>query len=160
MSNFVNNVNYRKAFINLNCLLIIVLKTISSFEVINEVLQVILNVFEAVEDNDILSFLGSNIVECYCELLINLKEPTLLCKVLLIVYILLFKGDPNEKLDCYYKGSDEKVTNIYKYLFDQKGLNDILINISINNKHKSVSNIVKSIFEHYYIENVEKIISD
>ena len=162
LTNFVNDVNYRKIFINQNYLndLIIVLKTNSSFEVINEVLQVILNLFDAVKEDEILSFLGSNIVECSVELLINIKEPNLLMKVLLIVHKLLFKGDPNKQLDCYYKESNDKITNIYKYLFDQKGLDDILSNISINNKHESVSNIAKSIFDCYYKENGKKIIID
>ena len=161
LSNFVNNEIYRKIFINRNYLndLIVVLKTNSCFEVRNEVLQVILNLFDAVTDNEIISFIGSNIVGCCCELLINLKEPNLLRKVLLIVYDLLFKGDPNIYLDCYYKNSDDKITNIYKYLFDEKGLDNILSNISNNNKHETVSEIAKSIFEHYY-KDANNIIED
>ena len=162
LSNFVNNKNYRKVFIEQNYIndLILILKTNTCFEVINEVLQVILNLLDASTSNEVLSFVGNNIVDCFCELLINLKEPNLLKKVLAIVHNLLLKGDPNIYLDCYYKNSDDKVTNIYKYLFDEKGLDNILSNISTNNKHESVSEIAKCIFVHYYGENDNKIIID
>ena len=154
LSNFVNVENYRKIFLKENYIndLIVVLKRSVCYEVMNELLSVILNLLDAVNETEIFSFIGSNIVESCCELLLNLKEPNLLKKVLSIINILLMKGDPNIYLGCYYKNKDDKITNVYKYQFDENGLENILNNISVNNKHNTISNIAQNILDHFYNE--------
>ena len=158
LSNFVNNDNFRKFFLDFNYIndLILVLKRNNSYEVMNEVLYVMTNVLDAITEVEIYSFVGTNIVECCCDLLINLKEPNLLKKVLSIVNMLLMKGDPNIYLDSFYKDSEDKITNVFKFQFDERGLENILSNISSNSKHESISQLSQMIIDHFY--NGNKII--
>ena len=162
ISNFVNNEIYRKIFLKENYIndLIILLRKNCNFEVRNELLNIISNLLSAVKEVEIYSFVDSDLVPCCVELLIHLKEPNLLIKVLNIIQLLLFKGDPNIYLDCYYKNTDDKIINIYKYQFDSYGLDNILNNIESNNKHATVTNIVKMINQHYYDNDENKIITD
>lgn len=161
LSNFINNNIYRKIFIKENYFngLILILKNNNSFDVINEILNLISSLFDASKEDEMISFFGNEMIKCFVELLLNLKEPNLLIKILNIIQILLLKGDPNLYVNCYYKNSDDKITNIYKYQFDNYGLYDILCNIASNNNHKTVTNIVENIINHFYF-NANKIIID
>ena len=161
LSNFVNIEEYRKIFIKQNYInkLIILIRKNFNFEVRSELLSVIANLLSSVSEIEIYSFIESDLVGCCIELLINLKEPNLLQRVLNIIQLLLYKGDPNIYLDCYYKDSDDKITNIYKYQFDYYGLETILNNIASNSKNKNVYEIAQMIIEHYYYDE-NKIITD
>ena len=162
LSNFVNSEEYRKIFLKENYIndLIIILRKNYSFEVRNELLSVISNLLSSINEVEIYSFVDSDLIPCCIELLIHLKEPNLLIKVLNIIQLLLFKGDPNIYLDCYYKNTDDKITNIYKYQFDCYGLDNILNNIETNTKNETVLKIVNMINEHYYYNDENKIIAD
>jgi hypothetical protein len=72
LTNFVNVENYRKIFLKENYIndLIVVLKRSYCYEVMNELLLVILNLLDAVNETEIFSFIGSKIVESCCELFI------------------------------------------------------------------------------------------
>lgn len=152
LSNFVNVEIYRIIFLNQNYIkdLIEVLKDNNCYEVKNELLSVLLNLLDALNEDEIYSVIGSNIIRCCCEFLINLKEPNLLKKILLIIKTLLEKGNPNTYLNPYYKNSNNKVTNVLKYRFDKCGLENILNEISFNNKHTIISDIAQLILNHFY----------
>ena len=60
------------------------------------------------------------------------------------------KGNPNTYLNPYYKNSNNKVTNVLKYRFDKCGLENILNEISLNNKHTIISDIAQLILNHFY----------
>ena len=152
LSNFVNINDYRNIFIKGNYIndLINVLQKNTSFQVISEILAVILNLLDSMETSQTYSFIGTKLVQCCVELLINLKEPNLLLKVLTIVHLLLFNKDPNTYLNEYYEKSEDKLTNIFKYQFDNYGLYNILNNIATNNKHENVCKITKLIIDHAY----------
>ncbi len=89
-----------------------------------------------------------------------MKEPNLLNKILIIIKMLLIKGNPNNHLEKYYKNNDNKITNIYLYQFEYCGLYDVLNNLSIQNKHEIVSVYAKDIIDHFFDNYNEKIIVD
>jgi hypothetical protein len=155
MSNFVNIEQYRKIFIKNGYIkdLTILLKKIHSYDVMNEILSIILNIFNAINEVEMYSFTDSDITGCLVYLLKNTKEPNLLSKILAIIQILLIKGDPNFYLNDYYKYRDDKITNVYLYQFEYCGLYDVLNHLSITNKHDTVSELAQGIIEHFFLYN-------
>ena len=129
------------------------LKKNNSYEITNSLLILISNVFCSTDEVEIHSFIDSDIFSCCIELLTKIKEPTLLRRILNIVELLLLKGNPEGHTGERYKESEEKITNPFKYKFDNYGLYDILSNILINSKNEMVCTSIRSIFEHYYDEN-------
>ena len=113
-------------------------------------LYLISNTIYATKEIELLSFIDSDIVPCCIELLLKLKEPTLLNRLLKIIELLLIKGDPNPYLGGFYKKSEDKILNPFKYQFDTYGLYDILSNIQMNCKHENVIESIKNIFVHFY----------
>ena len=162
MVNFVNLEIYRTIFIKNGYIndLIILLKIINSYEVLNEILSIILNLFNGINGTDIYEFTKCDITGCLVYLLKNMKEPNLLNKILIIIKMLLIKGNPNNHLEKYYKNTDNKITNIYLYQFEYCGLYDVLNNLSIQNKHEIVSVYAKDIIDHFFDNYNEKIIVD
>ena len=108
------------------------------------------NTIYATKEIELLSFIDSDIVPCCIELLLKLKEPTLLNRLLKIIELLLIKGDPNPYLGGFYKKSEDKILNPFKYQLDTFGLYDILSNILMNSKNKNVIGSVQSILKHFY----------
>ena len=161
LSNFVNESDFREIFLKGNYIndLITVLQKFTSYQIILEILVVILNLLDSMEIPETFSLIGTKLVPCCIELLTNLKEPNLLMKVLAIVHLILIKSDPKLYLDEYYKNSDDKMINIFKFQFDYAGLDNILNDISINNKHENVRQTAKMILDHFY-SNENKIITD
>ena len=163
MSNFVNIEQYRRIFIKNGYLkdLMILLKKINSYEVLNEILSIILNIFNSIYEVEIYSFTDSDIAGSLVDLLKNIKEPNLISKILAIIQIILIKGDPNCYLDHYYKYTDDKITNVFLYQFEYCGLYDVLNYIAITNKHETVSGLAQGIIEHFFLyNNNDKIIDD
>ena len=163
MSNFVNIEQYRRIFIKNGYLkdLMILLKKINSYEVLNEILSIILNIFNSIYEVEIYSFTDCDIPGSLVDLLKNIKEPNLISKILAIIQIILIKGDPNCYLDHYYKYTDDKITNVYLCQFEYCGLYDVLNYIAITNKHETVSGLAQGIIEHFFLyNNNDKIIDD
>ena len=137
----------------------VLLKIINSYEVMNELLYFFVNLFNAINEAEIYAFIDTNITGCLVDLLKNINEPILLSKLLAIINILLIKGDPNIYLENSYKYSDNKITNVYQYQFQTNGLYDILIHLSITNKHNTISNIAKEIITQFFTFD-NKILTD
>ena len=152
LSNFVNTIEFRKIFIKNNYISKIInkLKQNNSYEVTQGLLFVISNIIYAVEQVELISFIDSELIPMCIELLMKIKEPYLLEKILFITEIILNKGDPNSYLKDYYKNSDDKVLNPFKYQFDMYGFYDILSNLSLNTKNIKVKDITKRILEKFY----------
>ena len=155
LANFVNTKQFRKIFIGKKYINDIInkLKKNNSYEITNSLLILISNVFCSTDETEIYSFIDSDIFSCCIELLSKIKEPILLRRILNIIELLLLKGNPEGYTGERYKESEEKITNPFKYKFDNYGLYDILSNILLNNKNGMVCLSIESIFEHYYDEN-------
>ena len=153
-ANFVNTEEYRKIFIEKKYIndIITKIRKSNTYEVIDALLFLISNLIFAIEEIDLLSFINTDIIPCCIELLLSLKEPTLLESLLKIIELLLIKGDPNYYINNYYKQGKDKIVNPFKYLFDTYGLYDILTNIQINSKSDKVDESIQSIFNHFYEE--------
>ena len=152
LANFVNNPEYRKIFIEkkyINGIINLIRKS-NRFDITDSLLYLISNTIYATKEIELLSFIDSDIVPCCIELLLKLKEPTLLNRLLKIIELLLIKGDPNPYLGGFYKKSEDKILNPFKYQLDTFGLYDILSNILMNSKNKNVIESVKSIIKHFY----------
>lgn len=143
---------------NINYLMIL-LKKINSYEVMNELLYIFVNLFNAINEVEIYEFIDTDITGCLVDLLKNINDPILLNKLLVIINLLLIKGDPNIYLENCYKYSDNKITNVYQYQFQTNGLYDILIHLSITNKHNTVSEIAKKIITQFFTFD-NKILTD
>ena len=152
LSNFVNTVEFRKIFIKNNYINDIInkFKENKSYEVTEGLLYVISNIIYAIDEIELLSFIDSELIPICIELLITLKEPYLLEKVLNITELILYKGDPNNYVKDFYKDSDDKILNPFKYQFDTYGLYDILSNIYANTKSITVFESIKRIIENFY----------
>ena len=152
LANFVNTPEYRKIFIEkkyINGIINITRKS-NRYETTDSLLFLISNTIYATEEIDLLSFIDTDITQFCIELLLKIKEPNLLDMLLKIIQLLLIKGDPNTFIDCYYKKSEDKLLNPFKYQFDTYGLYDILSNIQINTKNENVIESIRNIFEHFY----------
>lgn len=160
LSNFVNVKQYRQIFIKNKYIndLISVIRRNNCFEVIKQILNTILNLFNSVKEYEMMSFVDCDIFPCCIEILTNFKEPTILDMVLKIIELMLLKGDPNKYLDCYYKNNSDKITNPLKYQFEYYGLPDVLENLLISSKNKHVLDSAKNIIERYFDDN--QIITD
>ena len=152
LANFVNTKEFRKIFIDKKYINDIInkLRKNNSYEVTNSLLILISNIFCSTDENEIYSFIDSDIVLCCIELLSKIKEPILLIRILNIIELLLMKGNPNNCYGDNYKESEDKITNPFKYLFDTYGLYDILSNILLNSKNEMVRDIIKNILDYYY----------
>lgn len=152
LSNFVNTQQYREIFLKKNYINDIInkLRENYSYEVTENLLIVISNIIYAIREIEMLSFIDSDIIPLCIELLKEIKEPHLLVRILKIIELILFKGDPNTYLDCYYKDNEDKIVNPFKYQFDYYDLHYILSNILLNNKSVEVYESTKSILAHYY----------
>ena len=155
LANFVNTKEFRKIFIDKKYINDIInkLRKNNSYEITNSLLILISNIFCSTDENEIYSFIDSDIVLCCIELLSKIKEPILLIRILNIIELLLMKGNPNNCYGDNYKESEDKITNPFKYLFDTYGLYDILSNILLNSKNEMVSNIIKNILDYYYYDD-------
>ena len=80
----------------------------------------------------------------------TIKEPHLLEKILNIIELILYKGDPMSYVNDFYKDSDDKILNPFKYQFDSYGLYDILLNIYANTKSIMVLASIKRIMKNFY----------
>ena len=118
-------------------------------------LYVISNIIYAIEGIELLSFIDSELIPLCLELLMTLKEPHLLVKILNIIELILYKGDPMSYVNDFYKDSDDKILNPFKYQFDSYGLYDILSNIYANTKSTMVTESIKRIMENFY--DIKKI---
>ena len=152
LANFVNTVEYRKIFIEKKYIIGIINITRKSnrYDITDSLLFLISNIIYATKEIELLSFIDTDIIPCCIELLLKIKEPTLLDMLLKIIQLLLIKGDPNTYIDCYCKKSEDKILNPFKYQFDTYGLYDILSNIQMNCKHENVIESIKNIFVHFY----------
>lgn len=153
LANFVNIEQWRKIFVEKNYLNNIITKITnnSSHKTTKALLIIISNLFFSINEIDILSFIDSDIFSCCKELLIKIKDPSILNSVLIIIEILLYKGDPNIYLKRYNK--EDRIVNPFQYQFDNFGLYDILSNILLNCKNEQVCESIKRIFERYYNDN-------
>ena len=160
MSNFVNNEHYRKIFIQNKYIndLIGIIRTNNNYIVMKDILYVISNFLDAAYEYEIISLVDSDITSCCSEILTNNCEPTILIMTLKIVNLLLLKGDPNVYYECYYKNSDDKVINPFKYQLECYGIYDILENL-INIKDNDVYEKAQKIIEDYFDIN-NKILND
>jgi len=120
------------------------------FDITDSLLFLISNTIYSMEEIELLSFIDSEMVPCCIELLLKLKEPTLLNRLLKIIQLLLIKGDPNTYLGGFYKKSEDKILNPFKYQLDTYGLYDIISNIQMNSKNDNVIDSVRSILKHFY----------
>ena len=152
LANFVNTVEYRKIFIEKKYIIGIINITRKSnrYDITDSLLFLISNIIYATKEIELLSFIDTDIIPCCIELLLKIKEPTLLDMLLKIIQLLLIKGDPNTYIDCYCKKSEDKILNPFKYQFDTYGLYDILSNMQMNCKHENVIESIKNIFVHFY----------
>ena len=152
LANFVNTKEFRKIFIDKKYINDIInkLRKNNSYEITNSLLILISNIFCSTDENEIYSFIDSDIVLCCIELLSKIKEPILLIRILNIIELLLMKGNPNNCYGDNYKESEDKITNLFKYRFDTYGLYDILSNILLNSKNEMVRDIIKNILDYYY----------
>ena len=152
LANFVNTKEFRKIFIDKKYINDIInkLRKNNSYEITNSLLILISNIFCSTDENEIYSFIDSDIVSCCIELLAKIKEPILLRRILNIIELLLIKGNPNNCYGDNYKESEDKITNLFKYRFDTYGLYDILSNILLNSKNEMVRDIIKNILDYYY----------
>ena len=160
MSNFVNNEHYRKIFIQNKYIndLIGIIRSNNNYLVIKDLLYIISNFLEAAQEYEIISLVDSDITSCCSGILTNNCEPTILIMTLKIVNLLLLKGDPNVYYECYYKNSDDKVINPFKYQLECYGIYDILENL-INIKNDDVYEKAQKIIEDYFDIN-NKILND
>ena len=157
LSNFVNTPEFRQIFIKNNYINDIIkkFKENKSYEVTQGLLYVISNIIYAIEGIELLSFIDSELIPLCLELLMTLKEPHLLVKILNIIELILYKGDPMSYVNDFYKDSDDKILNPFKYQFDSYGLYDILSNIYANTKSTMVTESIKRIMENFY--DIKKI---
>lgn len=160
MSNFVNIVDYRKIFIQNKYVndLIGIIRNNNNYIVMKDLLYVISNFLDAAQEYEIISLVDSDITSFCSEILTNNSEPTILILTLKIVDTLLLKGDPNVYYNCYYKSSDDKVINPFKYQLECYGIYDILENL-INIKNDDVYEKAQNIIENYFDIN-NKILND
>ena len=161
MSNFVGIEEYRKIFIKNNYIkdLIIVLKRINNYEIRVEILNVICNLIIAVSQEDILTFINSDLVLCCTEILINIKEPYILELTFRIIEFLLFKGSPDQSSYNASKNISNKFTNPFKYQFENCNLPEILLNFINTHKNGILSEISLNIFNIYF-NNDNKLMID
>ena len=154
LANFVNSKLGKKIFIEKNYLddIINKIRNNNSYQITKDLLSIISNFFFAIDEIEIISFIDSDIFSCCTELLMKTKEPTLLNYVLIIIEMILYKGDPNSFMDDYYIEDDDKILNPFRYRFDIYGLTDILSNILINSKNEQVCNSIERLLNHYYKE--------
>ena len=157
LSNFVNTIEFRKIFIKNNYINDIInkFKENKSYEVTEGLLYVISNIIYAIDAIELISFIDSELIPICIELLMTLKEPHLLEIILNIIELILYKGDPMSYLKDFYKDSDDKILNPFKYQFDSYGLYDILSNIYANTKSTMVTESIKRIMENFY--DIKKI---
>ena len=152
LANFVNTPEYREIFFKNNYLNDIInkLRESCSYDVTGNLLIIISNIIYAIDEIEILSFINSDIIPLCIELLKEIKEPYLLVKILKIIEMFLYKGDPNTYLSKYYKDSKDKIPNPFKYQFDFYDFYDILSNILLNNKSITVYESATIILKKYY----------
>ena len=152
LANFVNTPEYREIFFKNNYMNDIInkLRENYSYDVTGNLLIIISNIIYAINEIEILSFINSDIIPLCIELLKEIKEPNLLVKILNIIEMILYKGDPDTYLHKYYKDSEDKILNPFKYLFDFYDFYDILSNILLNNKSIKVYESATRILKRYY----------
>ena len=152
LTNFVNTPEFRNIFIKNNYINDIIkkFKENKSYEVTQGLLYVISNIIYAIEGIELLSFIDSELIPICLELLMTIKEPHLLEKILNIIELILYKGDPMSYVNDFYKDSDDKILNPFKYQFDSYGLYDILLNIYANTKSIMVLESLKRIMKNFY----------
>ena len=152
LANFVNTPEYREIFFKNNYMNDIInkLRENYSYDVTGNLLIIISNIIYAINEIEILSFINSDIIPLSIELLKEIKEPNLLVKILNIIEMILYKGDPDTYLHRYYKDSEDKILNPIKYLFDFYDFYDILSNILLNNKSIKVYESATRILKRYY----------
>ena len=152
LSNFVGIEEYRKIFIKNNYIkdLIIVLKRNNNYEVRVEILNVICNLIIAISKEDILTFANSDIVLCCTELLIHIKEPHILELTLNIIEFLLFKSSPDILSYNGFNNISDKLSNPFKYQFENHNLPEILNNFANTHKNGILSEFSLNILKLYF----------
>jgi hypothetical protein len=161
LSNFVGIEEYRKIFIKNNYIkdLIIVLKRNNNYEVRVEILNVICNLIIAISKEDILTFANSDIVLCCTELLIHIKEPHILELTLNIIEFLLFKSSPDILSYNGFNNISDKLSNPFKYQFENHNLPEILNNFANTHKNGILSEFSLKILKLYFNDD-GKIMDD
>ena len=160
LSNFVNNEHYRKIFIQNKYInnLIEIIRSNNNYIIMKDLLYIISNFLDAAQEYEIISLIDSDISSCCSEILTNNCDPSILIMTLKIVNLLLLKGDPNVYYECYYKNSDDKVINPFKYQLECYGISNILENL-INIKNDDVYEKAQQIIENYFDIN-NRILND
>jgi len=161
MSNFVGIEEYRKIFIKNNYIkdLIIVLRRNNNYEVRVEILNAICNLIIAINREDILTFVNSDLALSCIEILNNIKEPHILKLTLRIVEFLLFKSSPDILSNNSFTNISDKFTNPFIYQFENHNLPEILKNIANTYKNEISSEFSLNILNLYFNDD-DKIMID